>query len=413
MRICPNCGNPLGGSPRYCAGCATQVGPEDETASGPPAPASPAAPLPVRGPAPAWSFRDPPGPWLPGAAAPPLNAAGPADPPPGDPLPGDPPPGEPAWSAGPPAWIPGEPARPAYDPAWTPGDPGWAARHPSREPDEPPWPASEPPWVASPPPWPEGDPPWPEGDPPWAVVTSPAAEDQSAAVITQSPATSPLGAPRAARPGHRPWLTPGHGMTITAMVTTLALLGTLGAAAWQVGQMRSRTPATTASLAARNAVPRRPAGHRNQGPARAASSVSPGAPAAKGAVTVAPAAAGQPHAHRVVTLLDSYFSAINSRDFQAYSSLFIPAIRVGMHNFGSSYQSTRDSRARLTRLAATGPQGLAAMVTFVSHQRPAASPDHAACDRWHVTLFLKRDGRSYHIRRHRPGFPADTVRACR
>ena len=115
--------------------------------------ASPAAPLPVRGPAPAWSFRDPPGPWLPGAAAPPLNAAGPADPPPGDPLPGDPPPGEPAWSAGPPAWIPGEPARPAYDPAWTPGDPGWAARHPSREPDEPPWPASEPPWVASPPPW--------------------------------------------------------------------------------------------------------------------------------------------------------------------------------------------------------------------------------------------------------------------
>ncbi|MGI8449734.1 MAG: hypothetical protein ACR2MP_21650, partial [Streptosporangiaceae bacterium] len=158
----------------------------------------------------------------------------------------------------------------------------------------------------------------------------------------------------------------------------------------------------------------RPAGTPDPGPspARAASPVPPGAPAVHGAVTVAPAAAAQPHVHRVVTLLDSYFSAIDSRDFQGYSSLFIPAIRAGMQNFGSSYQSTRDSRARLTGLAATGPQGLAATVTFVSHQNRADSPDHAACNRWRVTVFVKRDGRGYHIRRHQPGFPADTVRAC-
>jgi hypothetical protein len=129
-------------------------------------------------------------------------------------------------------------------------------------------------------------------------------------------------------------------------------------------------------------------------------------------VAVAPAAAVQPHVHRVVTLLDNYFSAINSRDFPGYSSLFIPAIRVGMHRFGPTYQSTRDSQATLTALSATGPQGLAAGVTFVSHQNPADSPDHAACDRWHITLFLKRGGHGYHIRRHQPGFPADTVRAC-
>jgi hypothetical protein len=66
----------------------------------------------------------------------------------------------------------------------------------------------------------------------------------------------------------------------------------------------------------------------------------------------------------------------------------------------------------LTGLTATGPQGLAAMVTFVSHQNPAASPDHAACDRWHVTLLLKHAADGYHIRRHRPGFPLDTFRAC-
>jgi hypothetical protein len=130
-------------------------------------------------------------------------------------------------------------------------------------------------------------------------------------------------------------------------------------------------------------------------------------------VTITPAAASQPHAHRVVTLLDHYFSAINRHDFPAYSSLFIPAIRVRLRNFAAVYQSTRDSRARLTGLSSTGPHGLAARVTFISHQNPAGSPDHAACNRWHVTVFLKHDGHGYHIRRHQPGFPADTVRACR
>ena len=252
------------------------------------------------------------------------------------------------------------------------------------------------------------------------MIPGPAAEDQAAAVITESRGTSLPGAPRAAGPdrrfrlARRPRLSPGHGMTITAMVTTLALLGTLGAAAWQVGHIRSQAPAAGTSLAARASGTGRPAGTPDPGPspARAAPSVSPGAPAASDAVTVNPAAAGQPHADRVVTLLNSYFSAINQHDFPAYRRLFIPGIRAGMHNFGASYQSTHDSRARLAGLAATGPQGLAAMVTFVSYQDPAASPDHAACDRWHITLFIKRDGRGYHIRRHQPGFPADTVRAC-
>ncbi len=44
MRFCPNCGNPLGGSPRYCAGCATQVGAENGTASA----AAPGDPPPRR-----------------------------------------------------------------------------------------------------------------------------------------------------------------------------------------------------------------------------------------------------------------------------------------------------------------------------------------------------------------------------
>ncbi len=324
MRVCPNCGIPLGGSPRYCAGCATKVGPEHEATSEPLAQASPGSLFPAHTPVPAWAFHDPPAPWV-------------------------------------------------------PADPGWDGRHPSPEPDESPWPSREP------------------RRPP-----------------------SPPAAPGRAR--LRPWprLSPGHGMTVTAMATTVALLVTGGVAAWQVGQMRSRLPATNTSLAmpgvGADRTARSPGGVHT--PARAAPtppSDSPALrpPAARGAVRIAPAAAAQPHVNRVVMVLDRYFSAINRHDFQAYSSLFIPAIRVSLHNFGTGYQSTRDSRARLTRLAATGPLGLAAMVTFVSHQNRADSPDHAACDRWHITLFLKHSRGSYHIRRHQPGFPADTVRPCR
>ncbi|MCW2908870.1 MAG: hypothetical protein JWL68_3659, partial [Actinomycetia bacterium] len=43
------------------------------------------------------------------------------------------------------------------------------------------------------------------------------------------------------------------------MVTTVALLVTGGVAAWEVGQMRSRLPATNTSLSTRPAAPDRPA----------------------------------------------------------------------------------------------------------------------------------------------------------
>ena len=58
-----------------------------------------------------------------------------------------------------------------------------------------------------------------------------------------------------------------------------------------------------------------------------------------------------------------------------------------------------------------GPAGLAARVTFTSHQNPAASPDHAACDHWDITLFVRHRAGRYQIRRPQPGFP-QSVRAC-
>lgn len=405
MRVCPNCGNPLGGSPRYCAGCAAQVGPEHDLTSVPLEQASPASPLT---PVPASALRDPPAPWV-------------------------------------------------------PGDPGWDDHHPSPQAGEWPWPASEPrrppssppPWLSDVP-WPSGDAPWLSGGPPWAVGTQAApatqapgtpapgapagrnqpgrgdaSKDQAGAIASRlgsrppaapgsgRPGSLPPAAPPSAGPRRRPRLSPGHGTTVTAMVTAVVLLATGATAAWKAGQLRSRMPATNTSLAmpaSRAGRPGRSPG-RGHTPARAASTPATGSgitgPPARGAVRIAPAAAIQPHAQQVAAVLDSYFSAINRHDLQAYRSLFIPAIRASLRNFGAGYQSTRDSRARLTGLAATGPLGLAAAVTFVSHQIPADSPDHAACDRWHITVFLRNNSAGYRIRRHQPGFPPDTVRPCR
>ena len=317
---------------------------------------------------------------------------------------------------------------------WIPGDPGWAARHPSPQPGGPPWPAPEPrqppssppPWMSRDVPWPSGDAAWPSGGPPWVVGTqpapgAPAGTDQAGTDQggTDQAGTDQAGTDQAGRDQPGPWrrlrLSPGHGTTVTVLVTAVVLLATGATAAWQAAELRSRLPATNTSLAMpRPAGPARPAA-RGHTPARAASTPATGSPAtgsrttgppAGGAVRIAPAVAIQPHAQLVVTVLDSYFSAINRHDFQAYRSLFIPAIRVSLHNFGAGYQSTRDSRARLTGLAATGPLGLAATVTFVSHQTAADSPDHAACDRWHITVFLRHNGAGYRIRRHQPGFPA-------
>ena len=254
MRVCPNCGNPLGGSPRYCAGCATQVSPEHEPTSEPLLQTSLASPLPARTPVPAWAFHDPPAPWA-------------------------------------------------------PGDPGWAARHPSWGPDESPWPASgprrppgtPPPWMSSDTPWAPGDAPGPSGGPPWPSSTHPApgagggrrqagtgqagtgqagtgqagtgqagtgqagtgqaGTGQAAAVMAGYREASPPPALGRPRPRRWPRLSPGRGMTVTAMVTMVALLVTGGVAAWQASQMRSRLRATNTSLAMASTRAGRPA-HR-------------------------------------------------------------------------------------------------------------------------------------------------------
>lgn len=116
-------------------------------------------------------------------------------------------------------------------------------------------------------------------------------------------------------------------------------------------------------------------------------------------VTIEPAAAAGPNAPAVAAFLTRYFTAINNHDFAAYKQLFSTSLRDGLSRtaFLRGYGSSKDSGARLQGITAAGTGEFVAAVTFTSHQQPAASPDHTACNVWTISLYLVREGSRYVI----------------
>jgi hypothetical protein len=85
-------------------------------------------------------------------------------------------------------------------------------------------------------------------------------------------------------------------------------------------------------------------------------------------VSVAPAAASDPAAPAVVTMLSRYFTDISTRNFADYLALFTPEMRatIDTRQLAAGYRSTQDSHARLASLAVGADGRPAATVTFVS-----------------------------------------------
>jgi hypothetical protein len=123
-----------------------------------------------------------------------------------------------------------------------------------------------------------------------------------------------------------------------------------------------------------------------------------GSPPGSALVTLAPGVSQNPAAAGVESLLVSYFTAINARDFGSYANLFIPGLRQSLTaaGFASGYQSTTDSHAILVGISATGP-GVAAVVTFTSQQNPNPSAGITACTNWEITLYLWQNGSGFLI----------------
>ena len=162
------------------------------------------------------------------------------------------------------------------------------------------------------------------------------------------------------------------------------------------------TPAVSASSAAGVPSPTESASPlASASPSPSASSIS------VGTVRVSPLAAQQAGAGQVAAFLARYFAAIRHRDYAAYTSLFESQAQPvqSARQFRAGYRSTTDSAEELVSLSAS-PAGLAASVTFDSHQNPSASATHTACTSWQITLYLHPAGNSYLIGRPPAGYAA-------
>jgi hypothetical protein len=204
------------------------------------------------------------------------------------------------------------------------------------------------------------------------------------------PAVHPAGHPSGQE------MSPGYGSSgwrrriIIALVAAVIAAALTGAAVFELGHGHAR-PAARAVGASGAAMPARTT--------RPTGSAAPSTDRGVSDVAVAPPVAGNPALPQVKALLRRYFSAINQHDYAAYASLLDAQVlqQSTAAAFYSGDGSTTDSDETLTGISATSAGGMAAAVTFTSHQQPADSPDDSACDDWSITLYLVPDGAGYLI----------------
>jgi hypothetical protein len=215
-------------------------------------------------------------------------------------------------------------------------------------------------------------------------------------------AARPCAACGGAGPPRRP---PGPRLVLLTAALVLAVAGTGG------GLLLARPAAGPAAGRPPAGAARRPAGVSLAGAAGRMSRTAGGPPGA--GVAIAATARAQPGALAADAFLARYFAAINRHDYRGYLRLFGPgsARSLSAAGFRAGYATTRDSAETLAALAAAGPGQVAATVTFTSRQAPSASPAHAACVRWRITIYLlRRDGR--YVIGNPPGGYRAADRAC-
>jgi hypothetical protein len=216
--------------------------------------------------------------------------------------------------------------------------------------------------------------------------------------------------PAGTEPAALPTAAPASGRTLLA-VAVVAVLIAAGSAAWMAGSGRpgaGRHPAAASGVSPRSRQLARPA--QSASPRPSSSTLTPIPSSRRGIVSVSRPVAQRADAQQVVGFLDSYFAAVNHREYLEYSSLFDRWHHLTRAEFDRGYRTTHDSSAVLTGLT-SNRDSLTATVTFTSHQSPAASPNHATCTNWRIVLYLRRTGGVYLIGPPPPGYHA-TYHGC-
>ncbi|HEY6296349.1 MAG TPA: hypothetical protein VIX15_11845 [Streptosporangiaceae bacterium] len=196
-------------------------------------------------------------------------------------------------------------------------------------------------------------------------------------------------------PGRFRWLA-------VATVAAVIIAGLGGAAAFELRHGHGRAAAAREGSAEVHARTPRVAPSAASGSSGVSGASGHAGTAVAATVTVAAAVGRNAALRPVLALLDRYFSAINQHDYAAYVQLLDPQAlqRSPASAFYAGDGTTTDTGETLTGLAdmsSGGAAGLAAAVTFTSHQQPADSPDHSDCDSWSITLYLVPQGAGYLI----------------
>ncbi len=217
--------------------------------------------------------------------------------------------------------------------------------------------------------------------------------------------------PAVSEPGLRPGTAPASGRTLLA-AALVAVVIAAGSAAWMAGSSgprAGRQPATASGVSPGGSA-QRPAPRPAGSPRPSGSTITPIPTSRRGIVSVSQALARRADAQQVAGFLDSYFAAVNHREYLEYSSLFERWHHLTRAEFGRGYRTTHDSSALLVGLSSS-QDALIAAVTFTSHQAPTASPNHASCTTWRIVLYLRRSGGVYLIAPPPSGYHA-TYHGC-
>ena len=212
---------------------------------------------------------------------------------------------------------------------------------------------------------------------------------------------------------------PPGGRTRKIVITVLVLVLVAAAGSAVALKLRSHGKVTAAAsggaTASQPPSPTSPASQPQPSqtaptPVRTTARPSPSAGPPDGHLTVAvaPAAAREPAAASVASFLTSYFTAINTHDYQRFRLLLGQQMQQveTAQRFAAGFRSTTDSGAVLIGLSPVTGGRLAAIVQFTSHQSPADSPDHLACTHWTITLYLQPSGTGYLLGAPPPGYQA-------
>lgn len=200
--------------------------------------------------------------------------------------------------------------------------------------------------------------------------------------------------------GPRPPSPRRGGTALLIAVVVVAVLAAGGGAFALVSSLTGHRASSQQSSPPPSSAPASPgtAATTPAGPT-ATASASPTASGGTSTVAMSSAAAANPAATQVRAFVERYFTAINAHDYAAFSSLLDARMRQQnpQSEWTSGNATTRDSAETLTSIADTGGGGLAATVSFTSHQSPADSINNSSCTAWTITLYLQPQGGSYLI----------------